>query len=175
MKLIDLDDPFWEKLDSGYDDFDPRVREWVKTLMTNNFPESHWEFLWDELHHQNDVWESSYAVVPYLAKYAATYKKFSWQVFGFPVVVELARLDTDNPSMPPEIELSYFWAFKELARLAIELESWSEEQTPVISACIALAKGQRLFSRAYLELSSKDTAARFLQDEIGWEPSGSEY
>jgi hypothetical protein len=32
--------------------------------------EADWNILWDDLHHQGDVGEASYAVVPYLAEYA---------------------------------------------------------------------------------------------------------
>jgi len=174
MKLLDLNDPCWENFDSGYSEYDPRVTEWIKTLLSGNFAESHWNFLWDELHHQNDVWETSYAVIPYLVEYAKKHENYDWQIFGFPVVVELAKLDIENPAIPEVIEASYFWSFKELAKIALAFDSWTEEQTPVIAACIALAKGQRIFARAYLEMSSVDTAKNFLLDEIGWEPRESD-
>ena len=44
--------------------------------------------------------------------------------------------------MPEVIETSYLWSFKELAKIALAFDSWSEEQTPAI-ACSMYRAGKR--------------------------------
>lgn len=171
MKLIDLADPIWEKIDYGYDEYNSKLVEWLNTIQSEPVEASHWDFLWEELHHQNDVWEASYAVIPYLLEYSKKFNDFTWHIFGFASVVELARLDIENPAIPSAFKELYFNALQELATLALTLPKWNEEQTPVMSSIIALSKGQRVFARAYLELSSRKTALRYLDEETGWEPT----
>jgi hypothetical protein len=143
---------------------------WIRKLFSGNFNDDHWNFLWDELHHQGDVGEASYAVVPYLAQYALISESNAWHLWAFPVVVEFARLDGENPEIPQAIKSSYFQAFKVLAKVASEKEIWEDLPAPCLASCIALAKGQPIFARAYLEMSGKQTALDFLKEETGWEP-----
>ena len=168
MSLLSLSDPRWVKYRSGYNRTSTNIVEWIEVLLSDKFDDTHWEYLWDELHHQNDVGEAAYAVIPYLAKYAKETKSSNWNIWAFPVVVELARLDIENPVIPKEIEKNYFNAFNILAKEAIEKEHWENESAGCMSACIALAKGQRLLARTYLELAAHESAANYLESEIGW-------
>jgi hypothetical protein len=49
------------------------------------------EELWNELHHQNDVGEASYAAVPYLLEFARKSEKLDWNVFALISTIELSR------------------------------------------------------------------------------------
>ena len=122
MSLLHLSDPRWKEYRSGYNLTTTKVVEWIEVLFSGEFEDVHWEYLWNELHHQNDVGEAAYAVIPYLAKYAKENKSSNWNIWGFPVVVELARLDIENPAIPKEIEKSYFDAFKVLSQEALKKE-----------------------------------------------------
>jgi len=170
MDLLPLTDKKWANYRTGYNRQLLDTPLWLQELLGNKFSESHWDYLWDELHHQGDVGEASYAVVPYLAQYAKATKSTVWHIWGFPVVVELARLDGNNPEIPSEIEASYFNSLEELAHIAVNLGSWPEESSAVMSACIALTKDQPIFARAYLEMASLTSARAFLKQESGWEP-----
>jgi len=170
MKLLALDDPRWETYRSGYNRAELNTPAWIRKLMSGDFDESHWDFLWDELHHQGDVGEASYAVIPYLAQFAVKEEREDWHLFGFPAVVELARLDGRNPEIPHEVEGSYFEAFRVLSQSAVFLHKWDEILTPCASACIALAKGQPVYARMYLEIASKNRVLEILEEETGWTP-----
>lgn len=170
MNLLTLNDERWKNYRSGYNRVVLDATKWIEDLLENNFSEQHWDYLWDELHHQGDVGEASYAVVPYLAKYAQDTKSTIWHIWGFTVVVELARNGGNNPKIPDEIELSYIQAIQLLAKLACEQEVWEDEPAPCMAACIMLAKKQPLFARAYLEMAAQETALNFLKEEAGWEP-----
>jgi hypothetical protein len=171
MELLPLSDKRWKTYRSGYKECDLDVTGWLRKLSSGDFDESHWNYLWNELHHQNDVGEASYAVVPYLAVFAKKHNRFDWHLFAFPVVVELARLDiSGSPMIPDEIRDTYYWGIKELANIAVtELEEWDDVQAPCMSACIALAKGHPIYARAYLEMASIDLAKDYLKNETGWE------
>ena len=174
MKLLPLSDKRWKTYKSGYNRVELAVTDWLRKLSCGVFKESHWDYLWDELHHQSDVGEASYAVVPYLATFARVHNRYDWHLFAFPVVVELARMDmSDNPEIPGEIRDAYYWGINELASIAVtELEEWDDVQAPCMSACIALAKGHPVYSRAYLEMASIDSAKDYLKRETGWELEG---
>lgn len=123
MTILSLSDPRWNEYRTGYNRKSTSVVEWINVLLSENFDDTHWNYLWDELHHQNDVGEASYAVVPYLAQYAKSTNSSNWNIWGFPVVVELARLDIKNPKIPKEIELSYFRSFEILSQEALKKKS----------------------------------------------------
>jgi hypothetical protein len=171
MKLFPLNEPQWSDYKSGYNRSKTDIVDWIRTLLSKEFSELHWDYLWDELHHQGDVGEASYAVIPYLSEYAKLTETDNWNVWGFPVVVELARKENNNPPIPKELEESYFEAIKHLADTAAAKDSWHSESSGCMSACIALAKGQRHFARAYLEMAAEVTAVEFIKCETGWVPN----
>ena len=67
MIRLHLSDPHWKEYRSGYNLTTTKVVEWIEVLFSGAFEDVHWEYLWDELHHQNDVGEAAYSVIPYLA------------------------------------------------------------------------------------------------------------
>ena len=79
----------------------------IQRLQTEGTSEKFWEVAWQELHHQGDVGEATYAVVPYLVDYQSRQRSIDEHVFHFCVVVELARSENDNPPVPQELGLSY--------------------------------------------------------------------
>jgi hypothetical protein len=157
MNLLPLDDLRWRSYRSGYNRVATDATDWIRKLLSKDFPESHWSFLWDDLHHQGDVGEASYAVIPYLAEYLRQTSDLNWNIFSFAACVELERTENGNPPIPTEIQESYYAGLKDLSRLAvgINIETWSTEQTMGVAACLAVSRGQRLLARAYLELSDE--------------------
>jgi hypothetical protein len=107
MSLLSLNDPRWAEYRGGYNRAVLNVVPFLKKLESGVVMENDWNILWDDLHHQGDVGEASYAVVPYLVEYARTAKVIAWHVFGFTAVVELERTENRNPAVPGEIEPSY--------------------------------------------------------------------
>jgi hypothetical protein len=65
--MLDLADPRWEKMSGGYKvPFDPRPL--LKKLEKDQDSTETWSELWNELHHQGDVGEASFAAVPQLVR-----------------------------------------------------------------------------------------------------------
>ena len=64
---MEFDDPQWDRLQGGYRiPYDPRNA--LRALEQGNGTEAAWQELWNELYHQGDVGEASYAAVPHLVR-----------------------------------------------------------------------------------------------------------
>lgn len=166
MTLFPLDDPRWQHYRSGYNRVKTDITPWIRQLLSGEFDDSLWSFLWDDLHHQGDLGEASYAVIPYLVEYVKRSGNLNWNVFAFAACVELERTENGNPPVPIEFERSYHEGLQELPQLAICRDSekiWTAEQIMGIAACLALSKGHRGLARAYLDLSPGE-AASFLEE-----------
>jgi hypothetical protein len=59
-----------------------------------------WHELWDELHHQGDVGEASYAAVPIIVESYQKRGVIDWNAYAIVAIIELARNERDNPDVP---------------------------------------------------------------------------
>ena len=65
--MLSLDDPRWDEMNGGYRmPFDPRPL--FSKLQAGNDVDTVWKELWQDLDHQGDVGEASYAAVPHLVR-----------------------------------------------------------------------------------------------------------
>jgi len=156
--LLPLDDPHWAQYRDGYNRAVVDVLPFIRKLQTGVLSEKDWNILWDDLHHQGDIGEASYAVVPYLAEYAQTASTIAWHAFGFPAVIELERTEHENPPVPEEIQRSYEHAITELPRIALRrgVEVWDEQCFEPVMACLALSLGRRTHARTYINLTDTE-------------------
>jgi hypothetical protein len=95
LKLLPLDDPRWPTYRSGYRlsyDVVPLIRQLQQEGASKQF----WETVWDELHHQGDVGEATYALIPYLVDYQSGQSALDEQLFHFCVVVDLAQPESNK-------------------------------------------------------------------------------
>lgn len=103
--MLPLDDARYLHYRGGYGstyDVTPLVRE----LQKSGTSESLWSEIWQELYHQGDIGEASYAIVPYLVEYESHSKSLDENAYQFVVSVELASLVERNPKVPEELDLS---------------------------------------------------------------------
>jgi hypothetical protein len=65
MPLLPLNDPRWAAYRGGYNRaVATNVVPFLTRLASGSVSEDDWRILWDDLHHQGDIGEASYAVVP---------------------------------------------------------------------------------------------------------------
>lgn len=170
MNLLSLDDPRWAAYRSGYRvPFD--VVSLIRRLQREGTSIQFWDLVWNELHHQGDVGEASYGLVPYLVEYQSHQRALDEQLFHYCVVVDLAQPENNNPPIPPELEMSYAMALRRLPVIGAELlrRGCSEAVVTGGAASTALAAGHRVLARGYLDFGRSD-ALDYLRNLNGYEP-----
>jgi hypothetical protein len=146
--MFAMNDPRWNGLCGGYRvPYDPRPV--LASLANGTDTEAAWSELWDELHHQGDVGEASYAAVPELVRIHAACGRSDWNTYALVATIEDARGKLDNPPVPLWLEAAYPAALQELLRLGLrELEDANTpELVASIIAVLAFGKGQRSLGR----------------------------
>ena len=120
--------------------------------------EATWHELWDDLHHQGDVGEASYAAVPHLVRIYRKHNEPGWNTYAMVAIVELARVRGNNPTVPKWLEDDYFSAIQELARIgaAEVLTATDPEASRAMLGIIAIAKGLRTHGKFLLEFSEDE-------------------
>src|SRR5512134_849915 len=74
-----------------------------------------WEELWQELYHQGDVGEASYAAVPHFIRIYQNRGKIDWNTYAIVSAIELARNVGNNPDVPLWLRQGYEDAIHGLA------------------------------------------------------------
>lgn len=171
MDLLPLDDPRWATYRGGYNRCPYDVVPLINELQQNGTSRQFWELVWAELHHQGDVGEASYALVPYLVEHQSRQRELDEQLFHYCVVVDLARPENNNPAIPPELEFSYAKAIRRLPVIGVELlrQGCPEHIVMGVAAATALSTGHRVLARAYIEFGRQD-ALQYLRTLNGFEP-----
>lgn len=137
--MLPLDDPRWNELMGGYKvPYDPST-----ALRQLEQGEDVWDELWQELHHQGDVGEASYATVPHLVRIAKSLTHRDWNFYGLVSTIEIERHRNSNPALPNWLKPSYIEAMQQVLDLALSDLQQAKDKVTVrsILAAIALVKG----------------------------------
>jgi len=140
-----LDDPRWQSLSGGYRvpyDASPSLRQALDADDLADF----WDEAWNELHHQGDVGEASYAAVPWLVHIYYDRQR-AWDFYAFVAVVEECRAASKNPALPAWLEPAYQAAWASLLGMALADLEASEDELLARGALavVAFAKGLRSY------------------------------
>ena len=102
-----------------------------------------WRELWEELYHQGDVGEASYAALPELVRVYAVRSVPDWNIYAYAASLEEARRNARNPAVPEWLRPEYEAALIELQALALREFSAAQEAELVrsIIAVLAFSKG----------------------------------
>ncbi len=149
--MLDLEDGRWSTLSGGYRlPFDARPP--LRQLAQESDSESAWSALSEELYHQGDVGEASYAAVPFLVDNCIDSSQPSWRLLALVSFVEVARTAPGNPPLPAWLEHDYHAAIESLALLSLTRlrhQNGTEELRGMLCV-IALWKGLRTYADALL-------------------------
>ena len=162
------DDPKWREMVGGYKiPYDPTRA--LKKLESGDDMDRAWEELWNELYHQGDLGEASYAVVPHLVRIHKENRNLDWNLYGFVSTVEIERKKTDNPAIPDWLEATYATALKDLLNVAFYDLMQSDDPLTIrlILAFIILAKGNRKFAALILDFDESELDEMF-EEYLGW-------
>ncbi len=156
-----LADERWSRLSGGYKTpFDPR-RALVK-LQHKEHSETAWFELWEELHHQGDVGDASYASVPQIVAIARQASEPDWNAYALTAIIELARTENKNPHVPDWLSEEYFLSIHDLAEIGATKIARTEDPDTIraILSVIAIAKGLRAHAKLLLNYSEDELLKR---------------
>jgi len=155
--MLSFADDRWLDLKGGYRmQFDPRPL--LLQLESGQDVAAAWHQLWEQLHHQGDVGEASYAAVPHLVRIYRQSGVVDWNTFGIVALIELRRGQGNNPEVPKWLEEGYFAAIRELAATGVAQLSKASEPEDIrgILSVLAIQKGARIHGRFLLEYSDQE-------------------
>jgi len=166
--MLTLDDPRWSSLRGGYRvpyDATPVLRR----LAGDWADRAAWEELWNELHHQGDVDEASYATLPVLVELARRARKRDWNVYALAATIETERHARRNPPLPTWLATDYRRAWAKLADLALEDLREVSDRNLIRSALavVALARGDLKVGTLLAGLDDCEIN-EYLDSRIGW-------
>jgi hypothetical protein len=156
-RMLALDDNRWTTLAGGYrTPLDPRAL--LSKLESGQDAPAVWRELWNELHHQGDVGEASYAAVPHLVDISRRRRKLDWNTYAMVAIIELARMEGSNPALPNWLESGYFRAIQELAEIGAGevLRAEDPDTVRAILSVIAIAKGLRVHGKFLVNCSDEE-------------------
>ena len=114
--MLNIDEIPWGQLNGGYRvPYDPHSA--LAKLDKNSV--GFWDELWQELYHQGDVGEASYATVPFLVRIYRQRAIPDWNAYAIVATIELARDNPANPRVPEWLLEPYQESIAELAQLGL--------------------------------------------------------
>lgn len=162
--MLDLDDKRWSELLGAYRiPYDASV-----PLRRMEAGESVWNDLCENLYHQGDVGEASYAALPQLVRICAA-RGTNWNLYALAAYVEVDRHRIKNPPIPAWLSESYREAWQRLIQLA--LRDLSESKDPMIlrTALSVIPLGRGLLELgAFLTNADDDDVRTFIDARLAW-------
>jgi hypothetical protein len=162
--MLTLSDPKWRLLAGGYKvPYDASV-----ALSRLERGDDVWDELWQELHHQGDVGEASYAAVPQLVRIVATLRR-DWNFYSLVSTIEIERHRKSNPPLPAWLAESYQAAWRQLLDLALgDARVARDAQTlRSILGTVALGSGD-LKLGVLISYSDDSEISEILDQRDGW-------
>jgi hypothetical protein len=166
--MLDCDDPKWKVLNGGYKmPYNPTSA--LTNLENDKNVEAAWDELWNELHHQGDVGEASYAAVPHLVRIQKQNGNLDWNLYALVSTIEIERHRKSNPNLPHWLEASYFEAWDVLLELGIaDLQKTKDEITiRAILGTLALSKGMTKLG-ALISTLDESEIAEYIDEHLAW-------
>ena len=128
-----------------------------------------WAELWNELHHQGDVGEASYAAVTALVDLHSDDSSLDWNLFALCTTIEVERHRRGNPALPEWLQDDYQTAWQRLGELALNTLRGNVDSEMLHSsiAVVAIARGD-LKLGAMINWSDSSELEEFLEEHMSW-------
>lgn len=152
-----LSDQEWSELRGGYRmPYDPRPA--VQKIASDRDAGAAWQELWNELHHQGDVGEASYAAIPLLTNIYQSGRHPDWNLFALAATIEVERHRKANPPIPERLRTEYDEAWTRLVELAAKSLRRQPDASALQStlAVLALANGALKLGAIIIHLDSSE-------------------
>ena len=128
-----------------------------------------WQEFWHKLHHQGDIDDASYAVVPHLIRIYGSRERADWNFYSLISVIEIERHRSGNPKIPDWIRDAYFQAWSSVESLAFRDMRQTSDRFTIQAAlgAVALSKGL-LKLGAFIAKADLCEIDEFLEERDGW-------
>ncbi len=155
MTMLSLDSPSWATLEQAYGTAED-IPHLLAHLATDAESElgALWMGLWATLWRGGRIYSASYAALPHLVAYASRQPAAERaRALHLVASIELARVGGVGPPLPDELAPAYHAAIASIpAVVAASVgEPWSDDTTQILSAVLAIAKGNVALGRAALD------------------------
>jgi len=163
--MLPLTDPRWRELLGGY-----KVRyDASVALLRLERGEDVWDELWQELHHQGELGEASYAAVPHLVRIAAAGSQRDRNFYGLLSTIEVERHRLANPPLPEWLVDDYGAAWTKVLDLALADLRHVRDPASLrsILGAVALAK-RHLKLGAWIALADESEIDESLEQKSAW-------
>ncbi len=163
--MLSLDDARWKGMHGGY-----RVPYDASAALARlERGEDVWDELWQELHHQGDLGEASYAAVPHLVRIAEASGRRAWNFYALISTIEVERHRKTNPDIPEWLANDYRRAWRNVRELAAtDLRDATDSTTTLsILGAAALANGHIKLG-AWLAFADESEIDEDLQTKADW-------
>ncbi len=155
--MIDLNDPRLKKLLGAYrKPYD--VSHPLRKIDTHGPSQELWDELWNNLYHQGQIGEASFAAVPCIAWLMKKQKARDWNLYALAGIIELSRNANSNPDLPDWLALDYNTGLSEIMEMGINDLKMSIDVYTLrsILGFIALMKGSTDTAKLLLELDESE-------------------
>jgi hypothetical protein len=155
--MISLDDARWLQMTGGNRmPLDPRPL--LRRLEDEGNTTEVLKELWQELHHQGDVGDASFACVPRLVEIYRRKGVIGWNTYALVAIIELARKAGSNPDVPQWFADDYFRAIRELAEMGATelLRTDDADDVRAILSVLAIQKGLRVHGNLLSNCSEEE-------------------
>ena len=166
--MLEPDDPRWSQLCGGYGiPYDPRPD--IRRLDGPGDRAAAWDALWQELHHQGDLGEASYAAVPLLVGLPLHSQEPRWQLYSLLATIETERHRSANPGIPAWLADDYQAAWRHIRECALTDLKAATDPLLVRSALsiVALAAGHVRLG-ALLNFLDEAEVVELTNDRLAW-------
>jgi len=159
-------DERWSTLRGGYGTlYDPRRA--LQAVETGADAGGAWAELWENLHHQGDIGEASFAAVPVIAQLVANSGMMDWNPYALAATIEEARHRAKNPPLPAWLMVEYAAAWSQLFEAGLASLGAATDEPLICSIMAVLAAHKRQPMLARMSLLTEAERGAML-DEVGW-------
>ena len=166
-RVLELSDEEWRALRGGYGvAFDPRPA--LRVVRDGGDAAAAWTELWEELYHQGDLGEASYAALIELSLVSNS-ERDRLQIYSLATCIESERYRLTNPPVPDAWKLEHEKACERLVASALLDLSDTRDPRLVRSALafVALRRGAVELG-AFLGWLDESELSALLEDSMNW-------
>ncbi len=162
---MDFSDERWTGLKGLYGTvYDPR--EALRAIEFGQNQPSAWAELWDELHHQGDVGDASFASVVVIARLLTLGKVNDWNGYALAATIETARLEKTQ-NVPAWLFEGYGTAWRQLYDAGITALEKATDEALICSIMAVLALHKSMPMLARMAILSESERLDMLT-EVSW-------